>query len=98
MLGDTMALSPRVCTSLEKRTLGTSDLWERILGDPEGGGLYSFWNDGRPSRLRGGVTGVFVMRGVIVFVSMWSWGREGESGVDSSGTWMDGGGGGVDDI
>ena len=39
--GDTIALSPNVCTSLEKRTRGASDRVEQILGEPDGGGLYS---------------------------------------------------------
>ena len=73
--GDTMALSPKVCTSLEKRTRGASDRVERMLGEPDGGGLYSCIDKRWPSRLRGGVVAsMFCAEGGVVMgdVSMCS--------------------------
>ena len=77
--GDTTVLSPSVCTSLEKRTLGTSDRWERILGVAEAGALFSLNEDRRPSRLRGGVAGIDARCGT-GFVSMRNCGRAGTEG------------------
>lgn len=72
--GDTTVLSPNVCTSLEKRTLGTSDLCERRLGAAETGVLFSLKEGRRPSRLRGGVVGIDGRLGT-EFVSICNCGR-----------------------
>jgi hypothetical protein len=74
-LREAVLIYAREVPSLEKRTRGASDRVERMLGEPDGGGLYSCIDKRWPSRLRGGVVAsMFCAEGGVVMgdVSMCS--------------------------